>query len=58
MQNNNDPYPILHVPDVVENINVKLPNLIARTNETCHKKWHETGKCKCKLDVSVCNTNN
>ena len=26
-----------------------------RTNETRHIKWHETCKCKCRLDVSVCN---
>ena len=26
-----------------------------RTNERRHIKWHETCKCKCRLDVSVCN---
>ena len=26
-----------------------------RTNETRHIKWHETCKCKCRLDASVCN---
>ena len=25
-----------------------------RTNERRHIKWHETCKCKCKLDASVC----
>ena len=30
-------------------------NLISRTNETRHIKWHETCKCKCRLDVSVRN---
>ena len=24
-------------------------------NETRHIEWHETCKCKCRLDVSVCN---
>ena len=28
--------------------------LIARTTETRHIKWHETCKCKCRLDASVC----
>ena len=28
---------------------------ILRTNETRYIKWHETCKCKCKLDASVCN---
>ena len=26
-----------------------------RTNETRHIKWHETCKCKCRLDASACN---
>ena len=29
--------------------------LISRTIETRHIKWHETCKCKCRLDVSVNN---
>ena len=28
---------------------------MSRTNETCHIEWHKTCKCKCILDVSVCN---
>ena len=28
---------------------------MSRTNETRHIKWHETRKCKCTLDASVCN---
>ena len=27
---------------------------MSRTNETRHIKWHETCKCKCRLDASVC----
>ena len=27
---------------------------MSRTNETRHIEWHETCKCKCRLDVSVC----
>ena len=53
--NINDPYTKLCVADVVKNINVKVFNLMSRTNETRHKKWHETCKCKCRLDASVCN---
>ena len=26
-----------------------------RTNEKRHIEWHETYKCKCRLDASVCN---
>ena len=53
--NINDPYTKLYVSDVVKNINLKVLNLVSRTNETRHIKWHETCKCKCRLDVSVCN---
>ena len=28
---------------------------MSRTNETRHVSWHETCKCKCRLDASVCN---
>ena len=34
---------------------VKVFNLMSRTNETRHIEWHETCKCKCRLDGSVCN---
>ena len=53
--NINDPYAKMCVPDVVKNLNVKVFNLMSRTNETRHIKWHETCKCKCRLDASVCN---
>ena len=53
--NINDPYGKLCVPDVVKNINDKLFNLMSRANETRHKEWHETYKCKCRLDASACN---
>ena len=53
--NINDPYAKLCVPDVVNNLNIKVFNLMSKTNETRHIKWHETCKCKCRLDASVCN---
>ena len=28
---------------------------MSRNNETRHIEWHETCKCKCRLDPSVCN---
>ena len=43
------------VPDIVKNSNVKVFNLMWRTNETKHIEWYQTGKCKCRLDASVCN---
>ena len=51
----NDPYTKLCVPDVVKNINVEAFNLMSFSNQTRHIEWHETYKCKCRLDASVCN---
>ena len=53
--NINNPYAKLYVPDAVKNLNVKVFNLMSRTSETRHIEWHETCKCKCRLDASVCN---
>ena len=36
-------------------MNVKVFNLLSRTNDTRHIEWYETSKCKCRLDASVCN---
>ena len=43
------------VPDVIKNINVKVFNLVSRTNETRHIEWHKICKYKCRLVASVCN---
>ena len=53
--NINDPYAKLCVLDDVENIYVKVYNLMSRTDETRDVKWHETCKCKIRLDAIVCN---
>ena len=53
--NINDQYAKLCVPDVVKNLNAKIFNLMSRTNEKRHIKWHETCKWKCRLDATVCN---
>ena len=53
--NINDPYAKKCVPNVIKYLNIKVFNLMSRTNETRHIKWHETCKCKCRLDASVCN---
>ena len=53
--NINDPYARICVPDIVKNLNVKVFNLMSRTNETRHIEWHETCKCGCKFGENVCN---
>ena len=49
----NGPYAKMCVPDVTKNLNVKVFNIMSRTNETRHIEWHETCKCRCRLDASV-----
>ena len=53
--NINDPYVKMCVPDVLKTLKVKVFNLMSRTNKTRHIEWHETCKCKCRLDTSICN---
>ena len=53
--NINDPYAKICVPDVMKNLNVKVFNLMSKSNETRHIEWHETCNCKCRIDASVCN---
>ena len=50
----NDPYAKICVPDIVKNLNVKLFNLMSRTNETRSIKSHETCKCICRLNKIIC----
>ena len=54
-KNINDPYTKLCVLDAVKNMNVRVFNLIPRTKETRYIERPETCKCKCRLDVSICN---
>ena len=53
--NINNSYAKICVPDVIKDLNVKVFNLMSRTNETRFIEWHETCKCKCRLDAIVCN---
>ena len=53
--NINDPYAELCVADVAKNINLKIFNLISENNETRQIKWHETCKCKCRINENVGN---
>ena len=51
----NEPYARICVPDHIKDTNVKVFNLMSRTNETRHIKWYKACKCKCRLDASICN---
>ena len=37
----NDTYAKICVPDIVKKLNVRIFNLLTRTNETRHIKWHK-----------------
>ena len=49
------PYAKICVPDIIKNLNVKVFNLMSKTNETRFIEWHETCKCECKFGINVCN---
>ena len=40
---------------MIKDLNVKVFNIMSRTNETRFIEWHQTCKCKCRLDAIVCN---
>ena len=52
--NINNPCAKLSIPNIVKNWNVKVFNLVSGTNETRRIEWHETCKCKCRFNSSVC----
>ena len=53
--NINHPYAKLCVSDIIKNLNVKVFNLMSRTNETRFIEWHKTCKCECEFEENVCN---
>ena len=53
--NINYPYAKMCVPDAVKTLNVKIFNLMSRTNETRHLEWRKTCKCECKFGANICN---
>ena len=53
--NINYPYAKICVPDIVKNLNVKVFNLMSRTNETRHIEWHETCECEFKFGANIGN---
>ena len=51
----NYPYAKICVPDIVKKLNVKVFNLMLKTNEIRFIEWHETCKCECKFWENVSN---
>ena len=50
-----NPIAKLCVPNVIKGINMQVFNFLIRLNETRNVLWHESCKCVCKLNSSVCN---
>ena len=45
----------LCVPNVIKGVNMQVYNFLMRLNETRNVLWHESCKCVCKLNSSICN---
>ena len=43
------------VPNVIKGVNMQVYDFLMRLNETRNVLWHESCKCVCKLNSSVCN---
>ena len=50
-----NPMAKLCVPNIIKGRNIKVYNFLMRLNETRSVLWHESCKCVCKLNSSVCN---
>ena len=50
-----NPMTKLCVPNVIKRVNMQVYNFLMRLNETRNVLWHESCKCVCKLNSSVCN---
>ena len=50
-----NPIEKLCVPNVIKGLNIKVDNFLTMLNETRYVLWHESCKCVCKLNSSVCN---
>ena len=51
----NNPMAKMCVPNIIKRINMKVYNFLMRLNETRNVLWHESCKCVCRLDSSICN---
>ena len=46
----------LRIPNINKRVNVKVYNFLMRLNETHNVLWHKSCKCICRLNSSVCNS--
>ena len=50
-----NPMAKLCVPNVIKGVNMQVYNFLKMLNETRNVLWHESCKCVCKLNSSICN---
>ena len=50
-----NPMSKLCVPDIVKRVNMQVYNFLMMLNETRNILWHESCKCVCKFNSSICN---
>ena len=50
-----NPMAKLCVPNVIKGVNMQVYNFLMRLNETRNVLWHESCKCVCKSNSSICN---
>ena len=44
------------ISNIIKNVNMKVYNFLMSLNETRNVLWHESCKCVCRLNSSVCNS--
>ena len=50
-----NPIAKLCVPNVIKRLNMQAYNFLMMLNEIRNVLWHESCKCRCKLNSSICN---
>ena len=50
-----NPMANLCVPNIIKRVNMQVYSFLMRLNETRNVLWHESCKCVCKLNSSICN---
>ena len=50
-----NPMAKLSVPNVIKRVNMQVYNFFMMLNETRNVLWHESCRCVCKLNASICN---
>ena len=51
-----DPMAKMCVPNIIKRVNMKVHNFLMRLKATSNVLWHESCKCVCRLNSSVCNS--